>query len=134
MAGSIVLAGIMLKIGGYGFYVFSSLLVTQNFFFSTLILRFVLFSRVVVGIVCFRQKDLKVLIALSRVNHIALRIFGLLLMASSSVVGRIFLMLGHGLLSARLFFLRRVNYTYFSQRSFLYRSGRYKHRQFFFLR
>ena len=65
---------------------------------------------VIVGVVCFKQEDRKVLIAFSSINHIALVIFRILILSSISMVGGIILIVGHGFISSLLFYLNSGPY------------------------
>jgi len=122
--GSIVLASVILKMGGYGIILFSPLI---DFFFSSIISSFffILFS-FYSAFLCYGQKDLKVLIAYSRVNHMALVLIATIVGWSGGILGAILLMLGHGVVSSVLFFLRRSTYNLTSRRSLLIlsRSGK----------
>jgi len=112
--GSIVLARVVLKLGGFGFILISNffsrveLMITLIFFFSI--------GCVMSGISCYGQKDLKSIIALSRVNHISLFSLGILRLRRQSIWGGILLILGHGVISSLIFFIRRINYNSTSSR------------------
>ena len=120
--GSIVLAGVLLKLGGLGFFLFSPLLTLPAPLLNR-VLFFVLIASIGVGLICFRQKDLKILIAFSRVSHMALVIYGLLLNRSIRWWGGVFLMVGHGLIRSLLFYVARIQYVFTTQRSFFYSRG-----------
>ena len=112
--GSIVLARVVLKLGGFGFFLISN-------FFSRVELMVMLillssFGVVFSGISCYGQKDLKSIIALSRVNHMSFFSFGVLRLRRQTIWGGILLMLGHGVISSKIFFIRRINYNSTSSR------------------
>lgn len=76
VAGSIILAGVLLKLGGYGLYRLSFLIVISFLNKFTATLR--LFGAVILACVCCRLTDIKVIIAYSSVVHIALIILALI--------------------------------------------------------
>jgi len=112
--GSIVLARVVLKLGGFGFILISNffsrseLIIILIFFFS--------FGCFISGVSCYGQKDLKSIIALSRVNHMSLFSLGILRLSRQSIWGGILLILGHGVISSIIFFIRRINYNSTSSR------------------
>merc|ERR1711894_210515 len=110
--GSMVLARVVLKLGGFGFILISNffsrveLVVTLIFFFAL--------GCIISGFSCYSQKDLKSIIALSRVNHISLFSLGVLRLRRQSIWGGILLILGHGVISSLIFFSKNLgsDYTY----------------------
>jgi NADH-quinone oxidoreductase subunit M len=110
-AGSVVLAGVMLKMGTYGLIRFSIPL------FPLAVERFapVLAVLAVIGIVygalvAMVQKDVKKLVAYSSVSHLGFVVLGLFAMTSESVAGALYVMLAHGLSTGALFLLVGVIY------------------------
>jgi NADH-quinone oxidoreductase subunit M len=110
-AGSVVLAGVMLKMGTYGLIRFSIPL------FPLAVERFapVLAILAVIGIiygalVAMVQKDVKKLVAYSSVSHLGFVVLGLFAMTAESVAGAIYVMLAHGLSTGALFLLVGVIY------------------------
>nr|APX40169.1 NADH dehydrogenase subunit 4 [Cryptocephalus moraei] len=122
VSGSMILAGVMLKLGGYGLMRFLKFFILLEFSFSLLIL-LSLFGGVLVSLICLRQSDIKSLIAYSSVAHMSLVLSGLLTLSSWGFNGSLILMLGHGLCSSGLFCLANMSYERFNTRSFYLNKG-----------
>ena len=110
-AGSVILAGILLKLGGYGFLRFSLPLFPE----ASLNLAPVIFWMSVIAIiytslVAYRQKDMKKLIAYSSVAHMGFVTMGIFTFNMQGIQGGIFQMLSHGIISGALFFCVGVIY------------------------
>nr|QVL29052.1 NADH dehydrogenase subunit 4 [Tripetaloceroides tonkinensis] len=123
VSGSMILAGVLLKLGGYGvirvmklIYFFS---LGINFFYLLLSL----LGGVVVALSCLRQVDISMLIAYSSVSHMSLVISGLLTMNLWGVSGSIYVMVGHGLCSSGLFCLAGIVYERLGTRNVLLSRG-----------
>ena len=110
-AGSVILAGVLLKMGGYGFIRFSLPMFPEgSYIFIPLV--FVLSGVAVVytSLVALVQRDMKKLIAYSSVAHMAFVTFGLFAMNRQGIEGAMMVMLGHGLVSGALFLCVGVVY------------------------
>jgi NADH-quinone oxidoreductase subunit M len=110
-AGSVILAGVLLKLGGYGFIRFSLPMFPQGSA-QFIPLMFVLSGIAVVytSLVALVQRDMKKLIAYSSVAHMAFVTFGLFAMNRQGIEGAMLVMLGHGLVSGALFLCVGVVY------------------------
>nr|YP_009420049.1 NADH dehydrogenase subunit 4 [Schismatogobius ampluvinculus]BBA12910.1 NADH dehydrogenase subunit 4 [Schismatogobius ampluvinculus]BBA12988.1 NADH dehydrogenase subunit 4 [Schismatogobius ampluvinculus]BBA13001.1 NADH dehydrogenase subunit 4 [Schismatogobius ampluvinculus]BBA13078.1 NADH dehydrogenase subunit 4 [Schismatogobius ampluvinculus]BBA13169.1 NADH dehydrogenase subunit 4 [Schismatogobius ampluvinculus] len=110
IAGSMVLAAVLLKLGGYGMIRMMMVLepLTKELSYPFIILA--LWGVVMTGSICLRQTDLKSLIAYSSVGHMGLVAGGILTQTAWGLTGAIILMIAHGLTSSALFCLANTNY------------------------
>ena len=110
-AGSVILAGVLLKLGGYGFIRFSLPMFPEGSA-QFIPLLFVLSGIAVVytSLVALVQRDMKKLIAYSSVAHMAFVTFGLFAMNRQGIEGAMLVMLSHGLVSGALFLCVGVVY------------------------
>nr|QTJ63463.1 NADH dehydrogenase subunit 4 [Sycophaga agraensis] len=110
VSGSMILAGVMLKLGGYGLMrslmMMMNLSIKYNNFFMILNLLGVIY----LSLICMRQYDLKMLVAYSSIVHMSIMLMGLLSMSFMGFYGGMILMVGHGLCSSGLFMM--VNFFY----------------------
>ena len=110
-AGSVILAGVLLKMGGYGFLRFSiPLLPEASQYFAPLVFGLSVVAVIYTSLVALVQEDMKKLIAYSSVAHMGFVTIGAFIMNMQSVQGSIFQMLSHGIVSAALFLCVGVVY------------------------
>lgn len=106
-----LLAGVVLKLGGYGLLRFMRVMqINLRRVFYILLLLVNLAGGLYAGLVCVRQVDLKCLVAYSSVAHMSLVLLGVLRNTPVGVIGAVIIMIGHGLCSSGLF--RYVNVAY----------------------
>nr|YP_009987578.1 NADH dehydrogenase subunit 4 [Tropidocephala brunnipennis]QBZ38051.1 NADH dehydrogenase subunit 4 [Tropidocephala brunnipennis] len=115
--GSMILAGVMLKLGGYGlirvFNFFNYIMNIYSFIFVSVSL----IGCFYISLFCLIQVDLKMLVAYSSVSHMGLIICGLVSLTDFGFLGSLFLMISHGLVSSGMFFLVGCLYERIGSRS-----------------
>lgn len=110
-AGSIILAGVLLKMGGYGFLRFSLPMFPEaSQFFAPMVFGLSIVAIVYTSLVALAQEDMKKLIAYSSVAHMGFVTLGIFSATTEGVNGAIFQMLSHGLISGALFLCVGVVY------------------------
>lgn len=123
VSGSIILAGILLKLGGYGLLRIFPLIQKVGVLNNYIFVRISLIGGVLVRFICLRQIDLKSLIAYSSVAHIGIVLRGLLTLTYWGICGSYTLIIAHGLCSSGLFCLANISYERIGSRSLLINKG-----------
>ncbi|RZJ18562.1 MAG: NADH-quinone oxidoreductase subunit M [Brevundimonas sp.] len=123
-AGSVILAGILLKLGGYGFILFNLPMFPQaSLTFQPLVFTLSVIAVVYTSLVAFRQTDIKKLIAYSSVAHMGFVTMGIFAGNDTGVQGAVFQMLSHGLISGALFLCVGVVYDRMHTREIAFYGG-----------
>nr|YP_010585921.1 NADH dehydrogenase subunit 4 [Lepidostoma longipilosum]UZZ43644.1 NADH dehydrogenase subunit 4 [Lepidostoma longipilosum] len=123
VSGSMILAGIMLKLGGYGIMRVLIFMENLNMKFNYYLISVSLLGALYVSLMCFFQIDLKSLIAYSSVVHMGMMLGGLLTLTNWGFSGGLIMMIGHGLCSSGLFCLVNLNYERLNSRNLFINKG-----------
>lgn len=123
VAGSIILAAVLLKLGGYGILRVIYIISPVRFSIKYYLLGLTLWGGIITRLICVRQQDLKSLIAYSSVGHIRLVIAGVLSNIQWGIWGAISIIIAHGLLSSALFASADIAYSISNSRRLLINKG-----------
>ncbi|WP_339047371.1 NADH-quinone oxidoreductase subunit M [Candidatus Mesenet endosymbiont of Phosphuga atrata] len=103
-AGSVILAGLLIKMGAYGFLRFSlPMLPNASLYFANFVIALSIIAAIYASLVAFAQKDIKKLIAYSSIAHMGFVTAGIFSFNEEGISGAIFQMISHGIISAALF-------------------------------
>lgn len=123
VAGSMILAGVLLKLGGYGLIRVLPLSISGIINYSGGFYGLRIAGIVFVGVICCRLNDLKALVAYSSVAHMALVLCGSLSYSFSGIEGALIIIIRHGLSSSGLFCIVNIYYERRGSRRFFFNRG-----------
>nr|YP_007026103.1 NADH dehydrogenase subunit 4 [Calanus hyperboreus]AFU88793.1 NADH dehydrogenase subunit 4 [Calanus hyperboreus] len=121
VAGSMILAGVLLKLGGYGLLRLGVLFGSSDLLVKVMV--FSLLGGGLLGVVCLSHSDMKVMIAYSSVVHMALIIVGVLSFSSWGINGAMMVMIAHGVCSSGMFSCANMMYERAHSRSIMCNKG-----------
>lgn len=123
VSGSMILAGVLLKLGGYGLMQFIKIVWKYTLFVNFYYIGLRLVGGFLIRLVCLRQSDLKILVAYSSVSHMGIILAGFITLRIWGVLGAFTIILAHGLCSSGLFYLCNLVYERSGSRRLLINKG-----------
>nr|QFQ33840.1 NADH dehydrogenase subunit 4 [Amblyomma geoemydae] len=123
ISGSMILAGVLLKLGIYGIFRFKMMILNKLIFYSNFFISVSMWGGVMISIFCLYQTDIKSLIAYSSISHMSVVFSGMLSFSMFGSLGALLLMVGHGLCSSGLFCLANLFYERVYSRSMVMLKG-----------
>lgn len=123
ISGSIILAGVLLKLGGYGLIRIQFIIPLIFYNYGFIWISISIFGTLIIRILCIVQVDLKSIIAYSSVAHIGLVVRGIITINFWGLIGSYYIIIGHGLCSSGLFCLSNISYQRMRRRRILINKG-----------
>lgn len=122
--GSILLAGVVLKLGVYGFLrILIPIFYEATLYYLPLVYTLISISGIYASFATLRQIDIKRIIAYSSIAHMSIGLFGIFTLKPIGVIGSLLLMFSHGIVSGGLFLLIGFLYSRFKTKNILYFNG-----------
>nr|AZL93124.1 NADH dehydrogenase subunit 4 [Belyta sp. ZJUH_2016005] len=123
LVGSMVLAGVMLKLGSYGLIRSILMMMNLSMNYNIIFMIMNLWGGVILSLICFIQIDMKMLVAYSSIVHMSVMLIGIFSMMFVGYLGAYLMMIAHGICSSGLFYLVNMNYIRMGSRMFIMNKG-----------
>nr|UAA82126.1 NADH dehydrogenase subunit 4 [Odontofroggatia galili] len=123
VTGSMLLAGVMLKLGGYGLMRTMMIMMNYSMLYNYVFIIISIVGMIYLSLYCITQIDMKLIVALSSVVHMGICLIGMLTMIKSGFYGGFIMMISHGLCSSGMFILVQLNYEKVNSRNMFINKG-----------